>query len=126
MYHLTYNVEKVELLDSSDFTYSITLESRHYLKIGNSITIILKNENQLDSNVIGIDNEKSLRVRGQGVLDTINGVSHIQRKIQKGESNTFSDISSFLLELITYIKMMMMIILLHHHLFQRIMLNQLK
>ena len=89
-----YSVEKVELLDSSDSTYSITLESRHYLKMGNSITIILKNENRLDSNVIGIDNEKSFRVRGQGVLD-INGVSHVQRKIQKGESTTFSDISDF-------------------------------
>ena len=82
------------MLDASDSTYSITLDSRHYLKIGNKITIILKNKNKLDSNVIGIDNEKTIRVRGQGVLD-LNGVSHIQRKIQKGESTTFSDISSF-------------------------------
>ena len=89
-----YSVEKVQLLDASDFTYSITLESRHYLKVGNEITIILKNKNRLQSNVIGIDNEKTFRVRGQGVLDVI-GVSHIQRKIQKGESNTFSDISRF-------------------------------
>ena len=89
-----YSVEKVELLDSSDSTYSITLESKHYLKIGNNITIILKNENRLDSKVIGIDNEKSFRIIGQGVLD-VNGVSHVQRKIQKGESNTFSNISDF-------------------------------
>jgi hypothetical protein len=89
-----YSVEKVELLDSSDSTYSITLESKHYLKIGNNITIILKNENRLDSKVIGIDNEKSFRIIGQGILD-VNGVSHVQRKIQKGESNTFSNISDF-------------------------------
>lgn len=89
-----YSVEKVELLDSSDSTYSITLESKHYLKIGNNITIILKNENRLDSKVIGIDNEKSFRIIGQGVLD-VNGVSHVQRKIQKGESTTFSNISDF-------------------------------
>jgi hypothetical protein len=89
-----YSVEKVELLDSSDSTYSITLESKHYLKIGNNITIILKNENRLDSKVIGINNEKSFRIIGQGVLD-VNGVSHVQRKIQKGESTTFSNISDF-------------------------------
>ena len=89
-----YSVEKVELLDSSDSTYSITLESKHYLKIGNNITIILKNENRLDSKVIGIDNEKSFRIIGQGILD-VNGVSHVQRKIQKGESTTFSNISDF-------------------------------
>ena len=89
-----YNVEKVTLLDASDSTYSLTLESRNYLKVGNTITIILKNKNKLDSKVIGIDNEKTIRVRGQGVLD-LNGVSHIQRKIQKGESTSFSDISRF-------------------------------
>ena len=63
-----YSVDKVSLLDASDSTYGITLDSRHYLKIGNKITIILKNKNKLDSNVIGIDNEKTIRVRGQGVL----------------------------------------------------------
>ena len=89
-----YSVEKVVLLDSSDSTYSITLESRHYLKMGNDITLILKNDNRLQSNVIGIDNEKTFRVRGQGVLD-VTQVSHVQRNIQKGESNTFSDISRF-------------------------------
>ena len=89
-----YSVEKVVLIDSSDSTYSVTLESRHYLKIGNDISIILKNDNRLQSNVIGIDNEKTFRVRGQGALD-VTQVSHVQRNIQKAESNTFSDISRF-------------------------------
>ena len=48
----------------------------------------------MQSNVIGIDNEKTFRVRGQGALD-VTQVSHVQRNIQKGESNTFSDISRF-------------------------------
>ena len=89
-----YSVEKVKLLDSSDSTYSITLESRNYLKIGNSVTVILKNKNQLDATIVGIDNEKTIRVRGQGFLD-VDGVSHIQRKIQKGESTSFSGINKF-------------------------------
>ena len=90
----TYNVEKVELLDSSDFTYRITLDTKHYIRIGNSITIVTKTGTKLDSNVVSIDDEKSLNVRGQGNLDTTQ-VSYIQRKIQKGVSNTFSDISQF-------------------------------
>ena len=89
-----YNVEKVELLDSSDFTYRITLDTKHYIKVGNSNSISFKTNTKLDSNVISIDNERSLRVRGQGNIDTTQ-VSHIQRKIQKGVSNTFSDISDF-------------------------------
>ena len=89
-----YSVEKVVLLDSSDYTYSATLKSRHYLKVGNDVTVILKDNTQLQSNVIYIDNEKTFRIRGQGELD-VTQVSHIQRKIQKGESNTFSDISRF-------------------------------
>jgi hypothetical protein len=89
-----YNVEKVDLLDSSDFTYRITLDTKHYIKVGNSISISFKTNTKLDSNVISVDNERSLRVRGQGNIDTTQ-VSHIQRKIQKGVSNTFSDISEF-------------------------------
>ena len=89
-----YGVDKVILLDSSDSTYSITLNTKHYLKIGNKITIILKDKSRLESNVIGIDNEKTFRVRGQGPLN-VTGLSHVQRKIQKGESTTFSDISRF-------------------------------
>jgi len=89
-----YNVEKVELLDSSDFTYRITLDTRHYIRVGNSISVVLKSKARLDSTVISIDNERSLRVRGQGNVDTTQ-VSHIQRKIQKGVSNTFSNIEQF-------------------------------
>ena len=89
-----YSVEKVELIDVSDFTYLINLNTKHYLNIGNSISVILKNDTRLDSNIISIDNEKGFKIRGQGVLDT-SQVSYIQRKIQKGASNTFLDISSF-------------------------------
>jgi len=89
-----YNVEKVELLDSSDFTYRITLDTKHYIRVGNSISIILSTGTKLDSTIISIDSERSLRVRGQGNLNT-SQVSHIQRKIQKGVSNTFPNISQY-------------------------------
>ena len=89
-----YNVEDVELIDTSDFTYKLTLKSRHYLKVGNSIIINLKDKTKLTSNVISIDSEKSFRIRGQGELEE-SQVDKVQRKIQKGESNTFSKISEF-------------------------------
>ena len=89
-----YGVDSVELLDKSDFTYSVTLNSKHYLKVGNAIFVILKDNTKLSSVVISIDNEKSFRVRGQGKLEE-SQVSKIQRKIQKGLSNTFSKINQF-------------------------------
>ena len=89
-----YSVDSVELIDTSDFTYKITLKSSHYLKSGNSIFISLKNNTKVDSTIISIDSEKSFRVRGQGELDE-EQVNSIQRKIQKGLSNSFSKINEF-------------------------------
>ena len=89
-----YRVESLELIDSSDFTYTINLKSNHYLKIGNGIFIVLTNGTKISSTVISIDNEKSFRVRGQGTLQN-SQVSFVQRKIEKGSSNTFPNITSF-------------------------------
>ncbi len=89
-----YGVDKVELVDKSDFTYAITLKSKHYLKIGNSIFVVLKDKTKVSSTIISIDNEKSCKIRGQGSLEN-SQVSSIQRKIQKGSSNTFPNITSF-------------------------------
>jgi hypothetical protein len=88
-----YSVDKVELSDSSDFTYKVTLNSKHYLKVGNTISLTLQNKSKLTSLVNGILGEKTFLMRGQGQLPS--GVASVQRLIQKGFSNTFPDITSF-------------------------------
>ena len=87
-----YKVNKLELLDSSDNTYKITLNVSSFIKSGDSIKFILNDGTEKRSTVITDISKNSFIVRGQGVLD-LNLTYKIQRNISKGFSNVFSDIS---------------------------------
>ena len=89
-----YKVSKVELIDSSDYTYKITLNVKHYFKVGNSASIVINDGTEKATNIVSISGEKSFNVRGQGVLNP-NTVLKIKRRIQKGSSNTFPQIQQF-------------------------------
>ena len=89
-----YKVSKVVLTDASDNTYNVTLDKKHYFKIGNTAELILNDGSKKSTTIINIQDEKSFSIRGQGVLSPTN-VNKIQRKIQKGSSNTFPEISTF-------------------------------
>ena len=90
----TYKVSKVELIDSSDFTYKITLNTKHYFRQGNSADIILNDATEKSTTIVSISSEKSFNIRGQGSLNP-NTVLKIRRRIQKGSSNTFPKIQQF-------------------------------
>ena len=89
-----YRVSNVELVDSSDSTYKITLNVKHYLKIGNTLEVILKNGTRLRSSVSSVLSEKVFTIRGQGPISPTNVLS-VQRKIQKGSSTVFPEIQSY-------------------------------
>ena len=52
-------------------------------------------DSKKSTTIINIQDEKSFSIRGQGVLSPTN-VNKIQRKIQKGSSNTFQRSAHFL------------------------------
>ena len=89
-----YKVSKLELLDSSDNTYKITLNVEHSFKSGDSANIIASVSNKKETNIINITSNKSFTVRGQGPLN-LNSTYKIKRIIQKGVSNIFNNISSY-------------------------------
>lgn len=104
----TYLVSKIELVDSSDYTYKITLNSKHYFKLGNTAEIILSNGTKKLTNISSILSEKVFTVRGQGILDE-NTVLKIQRKIQKDLLQLFQKSNLSRLMLIICIRIMMVI-----------------
>ena len=89
-----YKVNKLELIDSSDNTYKVTLNVRPQFKLGDSADFVLSNGTRKSTRIVAIDSEKSFNVRGQGELD-LNLTYKIQRNILKGTSNTFSNIDRF-------------------------------
>ena len=88
-----YKVSKLELLDSSDNTYKITLNVEHSFKSGDSAKFITSAGNEKETNILNTISNKSFTVRGQGSLD-LNSTYKIKRIIKKGVSNIFNNISS--------------------------------
>ena len=89
-----YKVNKLELIDSSDNTYKVTLNVRPQIKPGDFADFVLSNGTKKSTRVVSVGSEKSFNVRGQGELD-LNLTYKIQRNILKGTSNTFSNINRF-------------------------------
>jgi hypothetical protein len=89
-----YKVFKLEELDSSNYTYKVTLNVAPNIRLGDSFEFILNDGSKKLTNIIDITSEKSFIVKGQGYLD-LNLIYKIQRKLQKVESNIFTDIASY-------------------------------
>ena len=89
-----YKVSKLELLDSSDNTYKITLNVEHSFKSGDSANLITSAGNEKKTSIFDIISNKSFSIKGQGSLD-LNSTYKIKRIIQKGVSNVFTDIFSY-------------------------------
>jgi len=82
-----YKIKTLELIDSSNNTYKVTLNVPNRFKSGDKAEIALNGIRQ-ETRIISISGEKTFSIRGQGVLDT-NAVYTIQRKIQKVSSTTY-------------------------------------
>ncbi len=87
-----YKVNKLELLDSSNNTYKVTLNVTPIIKSGDSVRFILSDGSKIETAVISIVSQKSFTVKGQGKLD-LNLTYKIQRNLSKGSSNKFSNIN---------------------------------
>ena len=83
----TYKVKSIELVDSSNNTYKITLNAPSQFRSGDSAEIILNNLRK-ETKIISVSSETSFNIRGQGVLD-VDATYTIQRRIQKVSSGTY-------------------------------------
>jgi hypothetical protein len=90
----TYQVLSISIADSSNNTYRLTLDTEHYLKIGDKIKIFGSDNIEKDSFVVEILSDKSFIITGQGQL-SLTDTYTVKRKLLKGESNTFPNISNF-------------------------------
>ena len=77
----TYKVKSIELVDSSNNTYKVTLNVPSQFRSGDSAEIILNNLRK-ETEIISVSSETSFNIRGQGVLN-VDATYTIQRRIQK-------------------------------------------
>jgi len=84
----TYNIKSIELIDASDKTYKLTLGVDHSFRFGDSAVIIASDKSQKNTNIINIESDKSIVVRGQGNIDLTDSYT-IKRDILTAQSNTF-------------------------------------
>ena len=83
----TYKVKSLELIDSSNNTYKVTLNVSNQFRSGDTADIILNNLRK-ETKIISVSSETSFNIRGQGVLN-LDATYTIQRKIQKVSSGTY-------------------------------------
>ena len=84
----SYQTESLSLVDSSDKTYLLNLNSEHFFRLGDKIKITSSTGVTVDSNVIDVRSSKSIVVKGQGDLSTTSTYT-IKRTILRVSSNSF-------------------------------------
>ena len=90
-----YKVNKVSLVDASDFTYRINLNVKSYLKIGDTITLIGSDGSNKTSTVIDAVSSKEFLIRGQGQILTSLTYT-IRRNLRNILSNSYPTSISYL------------------------------
>ena len=86
-----YQVEKIDLKDTSDFTYEITLTTDHDFKVGDkSVAILVGSDgrNLPVSDITQLTSSKSFVIKGQGEINTSLNYT-IERQILKTNAINF-------------------------------------
>ena len=88
-----YNVSKVDLVDSSDNSYNLTLEQDHIFIPGDTAIITDNTGSKTRCLVVDILSRKSISIKGQGLLNNLNKYT-IKRNLSKVRTSNFSSLSS--------------------------------
>ena len=92
-----YQIKTLELIDSSNYTYKITIDTEHYFNSGDSAQVITSGVQQAESTttkIVDVISSKSFSIQGQGVLPP-EQTYNIKRTLSRGSSNPFPNISEF-------------------------------
>ena len=91
-----YNVKSIELIDSSDKTYLVNLETVHSFRVGDNVALTGTDKIEKPISIISeIKSTKSFIVKGQGDLTTTDSYT-VNRKLLKSISNTYPESSRFI------------------------------
>jgi hypothetical protein len=85
----TYNVESIELIDSSNFTYKLTLHNNHDFKSGDDALI-----NSISCSIISTVSSKEVLIKGSGELNS-NVSYRIQRLLSKANLSNYPNASIY-------------------------------
>ena len=96
-----FDVEKIELTNSANFTYKLSLYDEHNFNVGDPVTILSSDSNEFSgtlvsgrisntfsSSVVSFDNNRAIEVKGQGVLDTTKYYT-VRRDVAKVKSTNY-------------------------------------
>ena len=92
-----YQIKSFELIDVSNFTYNVTLDTDHYFNIGDSAQIITSGAELAESmttKIVSINSATSFSIQGQGQLPT-QDTYKIKRLILRCISNSFPEASIY-------------------------------
>lgn len=78
----TYDVKSIELVDSSDQTYTLTLNDSHVFSVGDSLEIKNSSQSISNSTVVDVLSDKIITIKGQGPLSE-NDSYTLKREILK-------------------------------------------
>jgi hypothetical protein len=91
-----YNVKSIELIDSSDKTYLVNLETVHSFRVGDNVALTGTDKIEKPISIISeIKSTTSFIVKGQGDLTTTDSYT-VNRKLLKSISNTYPESSRFI------------------------------
>jgi hypothetical protein len=79
---VTYDVESIQLEDFSDFSYKLQLFDTHNFVIGDTFTLYASDGEVFNGNIIFVDNEKVITIKGQGQIN-INLSYTVRKNISK-------------------------------------------
>ena len=82
---ITYNVESIELIDSSNFTYKLNLFNNHNFIVGDDALI-----NDVECSIISLVSSREVLIKGSGELNP-NVSYRIQRLLSKVNLSNYSD-----------------------------------
>ncbi len=80
---VTYNVESIELVDSSNFTYKLNLDNNHNFIVGDNALI-----NSVPCDIISLISSKEILIKGSGELNP-NVSYRIQRLLSKANLSNY-------------------------------------
>ena len=89
-----FDVNSIELLDSSSYTYKVNLYDNHRFSIGDSITLISSIGEEKNGNITFINDSNTFTIQGQGSLNT--SLFYTARKnILKADPKNYSELKIF-------------------------------
>ncbi len=90
----TYDIDTLTLIDSSNFSYRVTVFDDHQLFVGNNVKLFFVDGTEVTSSVSEVLNSKSFVISGQGQLNTARK-NKIQKLVGKVDAANFPSTNVF-------------------------------